>query len=68
MRARRESPGGRAPAREPRRETPGAGRPFYASPWFWGAIGAALFAGAAFYFATRDSSDPNIQLSVQVPR
>jgi hypothetical protein len=49
-------------------KTPGAGRPFYASPWFWGAIGAALFAGAAFYFATRDSSDPNIQLSVQVPR
>jgi len=45
-----------------------ATRPFYASPWFWGAIGAAAFAGAAFYFATRDSSDPNIQLQVQVPR
>jgi hypothetical protein len=44
------------------------GRPFYTSPWFWGAIGAAAFAGAAFYFATRDSSDPNIQLSVQVPK
>jgi hypothetical protein len=43
-------------------------RPFYASPWFWGAIGAAAFAGAAFYFATRDSSDPNIQLQVQVPK
>ena len=43
-------------------------RPFYTSPWFWGAIGAAAFAGAAFYFATRDSSAPNIQLQVQVPR
>jgi hypothetical protein len=47
---------------------PGASRPFYTSPWFWGAIGAAAFAGAAFYFATRDNSDPNIQLQVQVPR
>ncbi len=45
----------------------GGSKPFYTSPWFWGAIGAAAFAGAAFYFATRDSSDPNIQLQVQVP-
>jgi len=43
-------------------------RPFYTSPWFWGAIGAAAFAGAAFYFATRNSSDPNISLQVQVPK
>lgn len=48
--------------------TTGGSKPFYASPWFWGAIGAAAFAGAAFFFATRDSSDPNIQLQVQVPR
>jgi hypothetical protein len=48
-------------------KVPGS-RPFYTSPWFWGAIGAAAFAGAAFYFATRDSSAPNIQLQVQVPR
>jgi hypothetical protein len=43
-------------------------KPFYTSPWFWGAIGAAAFAGAAFYFATRDSSDPSISLQVQVPK
>jgi len=48
-------------------KVPGS-RPFYTSPWFWGAIGAAAFAGAAFYFATRDSSDPNIQLQVRVPQ
>jgi hypothetical protein len=47
---------------------PGGSHPFYTSPWFWGAIGAAAFAGAAFFFATRDSSDPNIQLQVQVPK
>jgi hypothetical protein len=46
----------------------GGSRPFYTSPWFWGAIGAAAFAGAAFFFATRDSSDPNIALQVQVPK
>jgi hypothetical protein len=49
-------------------KTTGSSKPFYASPWFWGAIGAAAFAGAAFFFATRDSADPNIQLQVQVPR
>jgi hypothetical protein len=42
--------------------------PFYTSPWFWGALGAAAFAGAAFYFVTRDASDPSIQLQVQVPK
>ncbi len=56
------------PAAVPGEKTPGSSRPFYASPWFWGALGAAAFAGAAFYFATRDSSAPNIQLQVQVPR
>jgi hypothetical protein len=49
-------------------EKPKGSRPFYTSPWFWGAIGAAAFAGLAFFFATRDSSDPNIQLQVQVPK
>jgi hypothetical protein len=49
-------------------KTKGGGKPFYTSPWFWGAIGAAAFAGAAFFFATRDSSDPNIALQVQVPK
>jgi hypothetical protein len=40
---------------------------FYQSGWFWGAVGAAVFAGGALFFATRDSSSPMIHLDVQVP-
>lgn len=43
-------------------------RPFYASPWFWGAIGAAAFAGGAVYLATRDNTAGPIQLQVKVPK
>ena len=42
-------------------------RRFYESGWFWGAIGAALFAGGAVYFATRDNGPETIHLQVQVP-
>jgi len=41
-------------------------KPFYASPWFWGAIGAAAFGGTAVYFATRDNSPSTIHLQLQV--
>jgi hypothetical protein len=41
-------------------------RPFYASPWFWGAALAAVFAGGAIYFATRDNSPNAIHLQLQV--
>jgi hypothetical protein len=44
------------------------GKPFYTSPWFWGALAATAFAGAAFYLVSRGSSDPTIQLEVQVPK
>jgi hypothetical protein len=41
---------------------------FYQSGWFWGAVGAAVFAGGALFFATRgDGSGQNIHLDVQVP-
>lgn len=43
-------------------------RPFYTSPWFWGAIGAAAFGATAVYFATRDNSDGTIHLQMQVPK
>jgi hypothetical protein len=43
-------------------------RPFYASPWFWGAIGAAALGGTALYFATRDNSPSTIHLQLQVPK
>jgi hypothetical protein len=44
------------------------GKPFYTSPWFWGALAAAAFGGVAVYLVSRGSSDPTIQLEVQVPK
>lgn len=41
-------------------------REFYESGWFWGAIGAAAVAGAAVFFATRDSQASAIHLHVEV--
>jgi hypothetical protein len=43
-------------------------RPFYASPWLWGAVGAAVLIGGFFFFATQDSSDDPIHLQMRVPR
>jgi hypothetical protein len=43
-------------------------RQFYESGWFWGALGAAAFAGATVFLATRDSSPSVIHLHVEVPR
>jgi hypothetical protein len=51
---------------EARRERERA--PFYASGWFWGAIGAAAFAGGAIYFLTRDDSAGSIHVAMKVPR
>jgi hypothetical protein len=43
-------------------------KPFYASPWLWGAIGATLALGAFFYFVGQDTSDDPIHLQMRVPR
>jgi hypothetical protein len=43
-------------------------RKFYESPWFWGALGVAAFAGGAVYFATRDNGPGTIHLQMQVPK
>jgi len=43
-------------------------KPFYTSAWFWGAIGAAILVGGAFYIASRDTSDDPIHLQMRVPR
>jgi len=43
-------------------------KPFYTSPWLWGAIGAAALIGGFFFFATRDTGDDPIHLQMRVPR
>lgn len=40
---------------------------FYETGWFWGALGAAAFAGGAVFFATRDNGPTTIHLDMQVP-
>lgn len=43
-------------------------KPFYASAWFWGAIGGALLIGGIFFVASQDTSDDPIHLQMRVPR
>lgn len=43
-------------------------KPFYASPWFWGAIGAAVVIAGFFYFASQDTDPGPIHLQMKVPR
>jgi hypothetical protein len=45
---------------------PPKGKAFYESGWFWGALGAAAFAGGAIFFATRDNGESTIHLQMQV--
>jgi hypothetical protein len=56
-----------APVPPPKPQEPET-RPFYASPWFWGALTAAVLVGGAFYLATRDNGDQPIHLQMHVPR
>lgn len=51
----------------PRGDTHAGARPFYLSPWFWGALGVAAAAGGVAYLVTRDSGAPTIHLEVEVP-
>lgn len=66
----RPDPRATAPTTLPKPRAPESerSRPFYVSPWFWGAIGAAAFAGGAVYFATRDSDSGQIRLQMRVPQ
>jgi hypothetical protein len=56
-----------SPVPPPRPAAPES-HPFYTSPWFWGAVGAAAFGGVAVYFATRDNTTDTIHLELQVPK
>jgi len=56
-----------APA-PPVRQEGGKSSPFYASGWFWGAIGGAALLATAFYFASRDTSSDTIHLQMRVPK
>lgn len=51
----------------PRKASENESRPFYASPWFWGALGAAALLGTGAYFASRSSSSDSINLQLRVP-
>ncbi|HSO34892.1 MAG TPA: hypothetical protein VLT33_20325 [Labilithrix sp.] len=50
--------------------TPESGKssPFYASGWFWGAVGGAALLATVFYFASRDTSSDTIHLQMTVPK
>jgi hypothetical protein len=43
-------------------------KPFYKSPWLWGALGAALLVGGLFFFGSQDTSDDPIHVQMRVPR
>jgi hypothetical protein len=43
-------------------------KPFWSSPWLWGALGAAALVGGVVFIASRDTSDSPIHLRMQLPR
>lgn len=42
--------------------------PFYASGWFWGAVGGAALLGGTFYLLSRDTGGDSIHLQMRVPK
>jgi hypothetical protein len=44
-----------------------APRPFYTSPWFWGALGVAACTAGGVYLLSRDTGPSTIHLQLQVP-
>ncbi len=50
------------------RQEPTKSAPFYASGWFWGALGGAALIGGAFYFVSRDTGSDSIHLQMRVPK
>jgi len=46
----------------------GSSKPFYKSPWFWGAIGGAAFLGGGVFLATRETDASTVRLQMRVPQ
>lgn len=57
-----------SPVAEPKPRAHEESKPFYASGWFWGAIGGAALLGTGIYFASQGSNSDTVQLRMQVPR
>ncbi len=55
-----------APPRTPRADTTGP-RPFYKSPWFWGAIGGAVLLGGTALIVTKITSNDDVRVRVEPP-
>ncbi len=56
------------PATKPKQDAPAPSKPFYLSPWFWGALGAAVVGGLAIVLATQDMSGDTLKLQLKVPK
>lgn len=56
------------PRKKDEKPAPSSGKPFYLSPWFWGAVGAAVLGGVAVFLATRDAESDAIRLQVRLPK
>lgn len=57
-----------APAQLPRIPEKKEERPFYKSPWLWGAVAAAVVIGGIFFFTSQDKGDDSIHVRMNVPR
>ncbi len=56
------------PASAKASEASSASKPFYKSPWFWGAIGGAAFLGGGVFLATRETDASTVRLQMRVPQ
>ena len=50
-----------------RSETTAGSHPFYKSPWFWGAVGAAVLLGGTALVVTKVTSSDDVHVRVQPP-
>ena len=46
----------------------GDSKPFYVSPWFWSAVGAAVLLGGGIYLLSRDTNASQVHLRMYIPQ